>query len=220
MDRVILVANLKSNQTKSEAKLWLEILKSATDLGGKEIIICPPFTLLDFYSSYIKENSLFFKLGAQNVSSFPGGAYTGEVNAEQIKEFADYVLIGHSERRRLLKETDDMVLEKVEQSLANNLIPLYFLQTTDMMIPGGVQFVVYEPPGSISGVSGGVPDNIEDVVKAIEVISSKGDYKTLYGGSVNSANIKDFSSKSNISGLVIGAASLDAQEFIQVIKNA
>lgn len=222
MDKLFIVANLKSYKTQSEAKEWLEIFVKIdkTLLEDKTIIICPPFTLFETFKTTLSRYNLNVKLGAQNVSPFNEGPYTGEVNAKQIKEFADYVLIGHSERRRLLNETDDMVLKKVQEALVNNLTPLFFVQTTDMQIPAEIELIVYEPPDSISGASGGIPDDAEDVLKSAEKIKEKGQYQVLYGGSINSANVKDFTIHSNVSGVVVGKESLNAQEFIKIIKNA
>ena len=125
MDKLFIVANLKSNQTNSEAKDWLFNFKKIKDLkqnlDNKEIILCPSFILLDFFALFIAENNLPFKLGAQNVSPFDQGPYTGEVNAKQIKDFADYVLVGHSERRNNFGETDDRLFKKVEVCLKYSL---------------------------------------------------------------------------------------------------
>src|SRR5574340_1242098 len=113
MDKLLIVANLKSYKTETEAKEWLDafvkIKEIVNNLTDKEVIICPPFQLLFMFSLYAKDKGLPVKIGAQNLSPFEEGAYTGEVNARQIKDFADYVLIGHSERRNNFGETDDML---------------------------------------------------------------------------------------------------------------
>ncbi|OGH02956.1 MAG: hypothetical protein A2798_00830 [Candidatus Levybacteria bacterium RIFCSPHIGHO2_01_FULL_37_17] len=215
-----IVANFKSNKTEDEAKNWLDNFKNYKGENAKQIILCPPFTLLPTFKNFIKINSLQISLGAQNVSQFDEGPYTGEENAKQIKEFADYVLIGHSERRNLLNETDEMISEKVRNSISNELIPIFFVQTPDRAIPSGVELVVYEPPSSISGASGGIADDIDDVLKAAEKIKVAGQYQVLYGGSVNPANVNDFTSRTQISGVVVGKESLEADEFIRVIENA
>lgn len=215
-----IVANFKSYKTQADAERWLEKFKNTKIDAEKKIIVCPPFTLLPFFKSFIQENSLDLSLGSQNISQFDEGAYTGEENAKQIKEFADYVLIGHSERRSLLKETDGMISEKVKNSVSNELIPIFFVQTSDMAIPSGVELVVYEPPGSISDASGGIADDIGDVLKAVEKIKEAGEYQVLYGGSVNSVNVNIFTSHAQINGVIVGKESLQADEFIQIIKNA
>ena len=121
MRKLLIVANLKSYKNENEAKNWLEDFKKIKelnlDLSQKEIIICPSFTQLFSFSSYFSSNNIEVKLGAQNVSPFDEGAFTGEVNAKQIKDFAQYVLIGHSERRNNFQESEKMLEEKVKRAL-------------------------------------------------------------------------------------------------------
>ena len=117
MGKLLIVANLKSYKNENEAKNWLEGFKKVNDLRlnteQKEAIICPSFTQLFSFSSYFSSNNVNAAIGAQNISPFDEGAYTGEVNAKQIKDFANYVLIGHSERRKNFNETEDMLVNKV-----------------------------------------------------------------------------------------------------------
>lgn len=221
MKIVYIVANFKSYKIESEAKNWLEDFKnSKIPVENKKIIICPSFTLLPIFAAFVKENNLPISLGAQNISSFDEGPYTGEENARQVKEFADYVLIGHSERRNLVNETEEMIFLKVKNSIPNGLTPLYFVQDASQEIPVGIELVVYEPPGSISGASGGIPDEIDNVLKAARGLKEKADYKVLYGGSVSAENVNDFTSQPEISGVVVGGESLEAEEFIKIIENA
>lgn len=219
MDKVFLVANLKSYKTQNEAKEWLKsfINIDKTLLESKEVIICPSFTLLEVFKSYFTQNNLDIKLGAQNVSPFDEGPYTGEINARQIKDFADFVLIGHSERRNNFGETDEMLSKKVDVSLRSDLKPIFLVQNSNVLIPQGVELIAYEP---VFAIGSGNPDTSENVDATAAAIRQKGEYKVLYGGSVTSTNIKDFTSKSNINGALIGGASLDAKEFIKIIQNA
>lgn len=221
MDKLFIVANLKSNQTKSEAKDWLLNLREIKDiiqaLSNKEIILCPSFTLLEIFAQFISDNNLPIKLGAQNVSPFEEGPYTGEVNAKQIKEFAEYILIGHSERRNNFNETDDILLKKVEISLKHGLKPIYLVQGSNELIPAGIELVTYEP---IFAIGSGNPDTPENAKIVATRIKENGKYMVLYGGSVSSENIKSFTSSENINGVLIGKASLDAKEFIKIIQNA
>lgn len=224
MKPTLIVANFKSNKTKNEAEKWLREISSIKNLPNaqdKKIIVCPPFTLLDFFKTYILDNDLPLEIGAQNISHLPEGPYTGEVNGRQIKEFADYVLIGHSERRNLLKENDQSIEKKVENALVVNLKPIFFVQNVDTIIPRGVEIIVYEPPESISTVSGGVADNPKDISETIDQLGKSHSFKyALYGGSVDSQNVSTFTSLPNVAGVVPGRASLDPLEFIKVIENA
>lgn len=219
MDKVFLVANLKSYKTQIEAREWLNVFINIDKilLETKKIIVCPPFTLLETFKSSFAQNNLNVKIGAQDVSPFEQGPYTGEVNASQVREFADYVLIGHSERRTNFGETDETLFRKAEVSLRHGLNPIFLVQDESTLIPSGIEIVAYEP---VSAIGTGNPDTPENAEKMALSIREKGNYKILYGGSVTSANIKDFSSKSNINGALIGGASLEAEEFIKIIENA
>lgn len=222
MKKLFIVANWKSNKTLDEAMEWLNALSEISfPLDTKEMIVCPPFTLLPEMSRFVIQHNLPVKLGAQDVSPFGEGAYTGSVNAKQIKEFAEYVLIGHSERKRLFGEAEEIIPKKVEQALAVGLKPIVFLQDQASQIPSGVEFVVYEPPSAISGASGGVPEKTADVLAAADVILKTNPSLTvLYGGSVNAENVATFTTLPEIAGVVPGKASLDAASFLQIVENA
>ena len=222
MDKLFLVANLKSYKTQSEANEWLENFKiirdSKQNLTQKEIIICPPFQLLFTFSSYIKENNLPVKLGAQDVSPFGEGAYTGEVNAKQLVDYCNYVIIGHSERRQYFKEDDDMLKNKVQSAWSKGVIPIFCVQNENTFMPEEVSIVAYEPAFAIGSGTPDTPENAEVVARSIR--SKKNNLKVLYGGSVDSLNVKNFTSTDNLSGVLVGGASLEAEEFIKIIKNA
>lgn len=221
MNKLYIVANLKSNKNEIEAKNWLETFKKIKDLSQvleeKEVIICPSFTLLSLFSSFMSSNNLPVKIGAQNMSPFNEGAYTGEVNARQIKDYASYVILGHSERRSNFKEYDDMLLNKVKVSLEHGLTPIYCIQDKDTLIPQGVNILAYEPVFAIGSGTPDTPENAEDVANFIKI---KGNYQILYGGSVTPQNVKSFTDKENLSGALVGGASIDPNEFIEIIKNA
>ena len=222
MKKVFIVANLKSYKTEIEAKNWLESFKNIKDLSNeiseKEIIICPPFTLLELFKDFILKNQIKAFLGAQDLSPFGEGAYTGEVNAKQIKDFADYVLIGHSERRKNFNETKEILNEKVRLALSYSLKPIYIIQNKDEEIPKGVELIAYEPTEAIGSGQPDSPENADDTANLVK--QKLNDYNILYGGSVISENVNSFTKMPNISGVLIGGASLDAEEFIKIIKNA
>lgn len=222
MSKVLIVANLKSYKNEIEAKNWLESFKKIKelnlDLSQKEIIICPSFTQLFSFSSYFSSNNINVKLGAQNVSPYDEGAFTGEVNAKQVKDFATYVLIGHSERRKNFNETEGMLAKKVEMALSYNLIPIFLVQGKDNVIPEGVKIVAYEPVFAIGTGNPDTPESADTVATAIK--TNRNDLQVLYGGSVKSTNVRSFTEKPNIDGVLVGGASLDAEEFIEIIQNA
>jgi triosephosphate isomerase len=221
MNKCLIVANLKSYQNETEAKNWLEsfqkIKELNLDLTQKEIVICPAFTELFSFFSFFSSNNITVRLGAQNVSPFDEGPYTGEVNAKQVKDFAEYVLIGHSERRQNFAETDDMLIKKVAMALKYGLNPIFLVQTQGELVPQDVQVVAYEP---VAAIGTGTPDTPENADAVAAVIKSKNNVQVLYGGSVTAENVKSFTAKANIDGVIIGGASLDAEELIKIIQNA
>ncbi len=215
-----IIANWKSNKTETEAKDWLQRF-TIYDLGfaNKEIIICPSFTFLSILKSYILNHKSSFRLGAQDISPFTEGSYTGEINGEQIKEFADYVIIGHSERRSNFLENQELLEKKVKMAQKHNLVPIFCIQNEETPIPMRVELVAYEP---ISAIGTGNPDTPENADKVAGKIKKKN--KTvkyvLYGGSVTSKNVNNFTQMLNIDGVLVGNASLDASEFLEIIQNA
>lgn len=219
MDATYIVANWKSNKTENEAKTWLtQLAINTSQLTGKEIIICPSFTLLPLMKKTIDELNLPIRLGAQNISPFGEGAYTGEVNGKQIKEFADYVLIGHSERRKYFSVGKDMLEKQAAMAMQYGLKVIYCASDANDPVPTGITIITYEPPTSISPAPADTPENAE---KAASVLSQTYNTKhILYGGNVTSQNVKDFLSMSHVRGVLVGRASLDAQEFSKIIQNA
>ena len=219
MKNLLIAANWKSNMTKGEARNWILKFPQDLNLEDIEIVIFPPFTLLDLLSSYIKINDLPFKIGAQDVSLHLAGAYTGEINASQIKEFAEYVLIGHSERRSNFSETDEIVNKKIGESLREGIKPIVCVSNIGQvrsLVPGNY-IIAYEP---ISAIGTGNPEDPNTVLSIIKQIKEIKDTEVLYGGSVNPQNIKDYTSLDNISGVLVGNSSLDAELFLNLIKNA
>jgi triosephosphate isomerase len=221
MNKCLIVANIKSYQNENEAKNWLEafarIKELSLDLAQKEIIICPPFTQLFSFFSFFSANNINVMLGAQDVSPFDEGAYTGEVNAKQIKDFAGYVLIGHSERRQNFNETEDMLAKKTVMAFRYGLNPIFLIQNQQDLIPQGVQIVAYEP---VLAIGTGTPDTPENADAVGAVIKSRINLQVLYGGSVTSENVKSFTAKANIDGVIVGGASLEAEELLKIIENA
>jgi len=222
MGKLLIVANLKSYKNENEAKNWLENFKKISELNldpaQKEAIVCPSFTQLFSFFSYFSSNNINASLGAQNVSPFDEGAYTGEVNAKQVKDFAAYVLIGHSERRNNFKETEEMLVQKVDMALRYGLTPIFLVQGKETPIPEGVKIVAYEPVFAIGTGNPDTPESADTVAGVIK--TARVDLSVLYGGSVKSTNVKSFTEKSNIDGVLVGGASLDAEEFIKIIQNA
>ncbi|MEK7571178.1 MAG: triose-phosphate isomerase [Patescibacteria group bacterium] len=221
MKKLFIVANWKSNKTRLEAREWLQqfVKRDFQVPQGKEVIVCPPYHLLPFIKDYLLEYIAEIKLGAQDVSSFPSGSYTGQINATQVKEFAEYAIVGHSERRKYFSETDEMLEEKVKMALSQDLTPIFCVQGKETKIPSGVTVVAYEP---IAAIGTGNPDTPEDAEEVAVVIKQKNPQvkAVLYGGSVTADNVNSFTNVSVIDGVLVGGASLDAKKFVGIVGNA
>lgn len=227
MKKCFIVANWKSNKTEPEAKEWLAQISNVSpreagksqmsNVDNKEVIVCPPFTLLPLVSVFVKEHELPIRLGAQDISPFDEGQYTGEVNGKQLREFCDYVLIGHSERREHFNEDDSLLEKKVARAKEASLIPIFCIQEEETMIPKGVRVVAYEPPSAIGTGKPDTPQNANNVAAAVK---EKAVTFVLYGGSVTAENVKGFTAMPHIDGVLIGGASLDSSTFVEILKHA
>lgn len=223
MKKFFIVANWKSNKNAREAKEWFQELQSLNlkgqNLEEKEVVICPSFPLLNYTQHNLQTLKLAWHVGSQNISPFKQGAFTGEVNAEQVSEFAEYAIIGHSERRQHFGETDEMLAEKVAMALLAGLKPIFCIQGKDTPVPDGVAIVAYEPVFAIGSGHPDTPEDAEEVAKAIKEKHSGVQY-VLYGGSITPDNMRSFTALEHISGGLVGGASLDPQKFMKIIENA
>lgn len=218
MKKLFFVANWKSNKLSGDVDSYDLGLEKEGD-GETEVVVCPPFTLIDGLKRLVEEKGLKFKVGAQDISPFGEGAYTGEVNGKQVKEFCEYVIVGHSERRDHFGEHDEMLKRKVAQALENEIMPIYCIQDENTFVPEGVSIVAYEP---VSAIGTGNPDTPENAERVAESVMSKnlGVRFVLYGGSVNVGNVRGFVEKEHVSGVLVGGASLDPDKFADLIKAA
>jgi triosephosphate isomerase len=222
MEKRLIIANWKARKTTIEATLWLDTLKQANLLTvtyPHAVLLAVPFTLLSVLSHEVRQRNLPLMLCSQDISAFPQGSYTGEVPAELIKEFADYGIIGHSERREQLHEKEELLASKVDQALAGGITPIYCVQNTSEAIPQGVTIAAYEPPGSIGNGEAASLDNVLDVVKQITA-SSQQALSILYGGSVDAENIQGFMTAPEVSGVLVGTKSIDASDFVALLTAA
>lgn len=214
----ILIGNWKSNKTIDETREFLtEFSQYLLDHppSNKKIIICPTFTTLKYTADFLHANNIEVAIGAQNISRYEEGAYTGEVAARQLQNIAQWVIIGHSERRRLFGETEDIITEKLKQAKKYDLKTVLCVQD-ESEDTSEAEYVAYEPPTSIGTGSPDDPKHIEEVFgKILEKNSSA---KLLYGGSIDEKNIEKYREIKNISGFLIGGASLNASSFAGLIS--
>jgi triosephosphate isomerase len=213
MKRPLIVANWKANMTINQIQEWFVAMMPFED---KDIVICPPFHHLSLVKSYLADGHLPFKIGSQDVSEFEVGADTGEEPAALLKEVVEYAIIGHSERRKLLNETEDMLIKKVSQARMNNITPIFCIQDEKTPIPDGVTIVAYEP---VFAIGTGIPDTPENAEQIAKSVKANGKIThVLYGGSVTAENVKHFTAMENIDGVLVGKASLTPDTFIPLIK--
>ena len=227
MKRNIIVANWKSNKTILQAEEWFRTINNLPvtfNEEEKKVIVCAPFTLLSKVKELTVNCKLSIVVGAQDISPFDEGAYTGEVSAKQIKEFADYVIIGHSERRKYFREDEKMINKKISLAYQYGITPIICvsnvsqIHNSSFIIQNSKCIIAYEPLFAIGSGIADTPENADKMAKNIKDIL--GQIPVLYGGSVTSNNISEFSKMPNIDGALIGKASLVAPEFLEIIKNA
>ena len=223
MKNMWIIANWKSNKTIVEALDWVskvgpQIPKEDPSTGsGLKVVVCPTFSALSEVKKAIQVGNFPIMVGSQDLSSFGIGAYTGEEPAAILKQFVDLAILGHSERRQNFGETPEMVAKKVIQAKEQDIIPLVCVQGKDTPVPEGVKLIAYEP---IFAIGSGNPDTPEDANQVAGVFKQKygTELEVIYGGSVDSQNVKGFLSKEDISGVLVGNASLDAEDFLKIIK--
>jgi triosephosphate isomerase len=227
MSQKLLVANWKTHLSTAEITQWVEAVAPALS-GHKQyqLVVAPSFP----YLPLLKTIAPYLQLCAQAVSPFPNGAYTGAVSAQQVREFAQFALVGHAERRKYFRETDQIVANQAIQALDNHLTPIIAVDQHNWQSQLGQLdqlqlskcYVMYEPPEAISSGSGDAVMKhaaaLSKVTTAVTKIQEE--FKVigvLYGGSVDSSNIADFFAAPNISGCVVGNASLDPAEMIKML---
>ncbi len=218
MDKKLIIANWKSHKTLSEAEEFIVSISRSINrinLENKEIVVAPSFHLLPICKSLIEKYNLPIKLSAQNLSPFPEGAFTGEVNASQIKDLCGMTIIGHSERRELFNENEDVLSKKVIEAKNNRLEIVYCIQNESQKIPSSVDIVAYEPPTAIGT---GTPDDPSHTGKVFKSVKENFSGKILYGGSIKSDNVRDYIHIDSCGGLLVGGASLEADSFISLLS--
>jgi triosephosphate isomerase len=220
MKKQFIVGNWKSNKTIDETQEWLNefMVHSSQFTEEKVVILCPPFPLLSLIQDFIKQHHLPIALGTQDISPFGDGAYTGEVDGHLLKDFVQYAIIGHSERRKYFSETDELLGQKVAMAKAYGIEPIYCISEKNMPIPSGVNIVAFEPLAAIGSGHPDSPENAEEVARFLKEKNSVS--YVLYGGSVTAANVRDFTQQVSIDGVLPGGASLSPREFASLIYHA
>jgi triosephosphate isomerase len=250
--RPIMAANWKMNKTHLEAIRDVQKLSYLLDRGAAEqveVVICPAFTALRAVQTLIDSDRLPYGLGAQNVHFEEKGAFTGEVSPPMLQALkCGYVIVGHSERRQLFGETDEIVNRKVRAVFSHAMVPILCVgesleerdaSATEEKVVGQVRrdlqgvtpedaarlVIAYEPIWAIGTGRNAEPADAGQVIGLIrETLSSaysKGvadAVRVQYGGSVKAGNIRDFMAHPEIDGALVGGASLDPEEFALIVK--
>ncbi len=248
MKKLFIVANWKMNGSKKSNEQLVNYIKHKVyENPNIEVIICPPFTYL---TQILELKTPIIKIGAQNISESQDGAYTGEISGSMLQDMnIDYVIIGHSERRQMFNDTNNIIAQKFELAHQNNLIPILCvgeslnerktgktLSVVESQIKSVIEstsiklfsksIIAYEPVWAIGTGETASPEQAEEVHSNIRSIIEEYDSNIatsipiLYGGSVNGANSKDLFTMVNINGGLIGGASLNGEEFIKIYQAA
>lgn len=244
------VGNWKMNGDVVANEHLFTALRSAIDrplLSQVDIAICPPSLYLGQAAAWLADTDML--LGSQNVAAFRNGAFTGEISAAMLADLGcKWTLIGHSERRALLRETDDDVAAKAERALEQGIGAIVCVGETleeresgrtAQVIARQVQAVVavgakaaaerfvlaYEPVWAIGTGRSASPEQAQEVHKQIRTVLEQGGCKggqirLLYGGSVKPANAIQLFSMPDIDGGLIGGASLVADDFVAICRAA
>lgn len=251
MRKKIIAGNWKMNKDLNESQYLISKLTSG--LSGKqvncEVIICPPFTSLSEAYSLIKNTPV--RLGAQNMYFEESGAFTGEISAKMLKSVGcEYVIIGHSERRFIFRETDGFINEKLKSALDAGLKPIFCVGETleereagkekevlNKQLSEGLDeisvnqmkniIIAYEPVWAIGTGKTATPTQAQEMHNFIRIYI-KDDFTEevadqliiQYGGSVKPENARDLLAQKDIDGALVGGACLNADSFISIIESA
>lgn len=250
MRRPLVAGNWKMNGTRGQAAALVDRILGGTDPRiPVELVVCPPFTLIALVAEKLEGRS-GIACGAQNLNTHRFGAYTGEVSAPMLRDCGcQYVIVGHSERRTLYGEDDQLVAEKFGAALDAELTPILCLgESLEQREAGQTQAVVarqlgavlaahgiepfrhaviaYEPVWAIGTGKTATPAQSEEVHRFIRQRLAAMDgtiadnSRILYGGSVKAGNAQALFGETDIDGGLIGGASLDADEFLEIYRAA
>ncbi len=243
----LIIANWKMNPaSQKEAKTLFDKIKKKVKTKKTEVVICPPFIYLPLLVSVKGE----LALGAQNCFWEDKGAFTGEISSLQLRDFKiEYVIIGHSERKKYFNETDEQINKKIKKALSAKLKIILCIgeskeerdgekksevlekQITENLKNISSQeikniVIAYEPIWAIgTGDNCSVDETMSSILFIRKVIyklynrAIADNVRVLYGGSVKSNNSSLYVKNAGANGLLVGGASLDAEEFIKIIKS-
>lgn len=246
MRKPLIAGNWKMNNTVLDAELFMVDFKPLVKGYKKtDIVLCVPYMAIAKVKKLTRGTKI--KVGAQNVAWADNGAFTGEISAEMLKEAgAEYVIIGHSERRQYFGETDESVNKRTVQALKEDLKAIVCIGETlseregnltenvlKTQIYGAFEniaeedmrklVIAYEPVWAIGTGKTATPEQANATIKFIRKTVAKmfsrataNKVRILYGGSMNEKNVDDLMAESDIDGGLIGGASLKADSFSKI----
>lgn len=252
MRKYFIAGNWKMNLTLSEAKKLLSDLQAkldGIDANKVEIGVCPPFVYLSAIREFLQGSRVPIALGCQNMHWEKSGAFTGEISGGMIADIGcSYVIIGHSERRHVFGETDEMVEKKVPAAFANGLLPIVCVGETlkqregqetlavvknqveralAKLTPAQIQAttIAYEPVWAIGTGKAATAQMAQEVHKMIRNLLQEKYGQSIadivriqYGGSVKAKNAAELLAQPDIDGCLVGGASLDSEDFAGIVK--
>src|SRR6266404_3995043 len=251
MRKKIVAANWKMNMTQAESARFVEsMLLDLGEITDVEVVIVPPFTAIAKVMEALGK-AQNIKVGAQNMYWEKNGPFTGEISAALLRDlFVHYVVLGHSERRTLFGETDEIVNRKVRAAQAAALHPIVCVgETLEQRDKGNVEKILsIQLRGSLAGLN---PKELQEAVIAYEPVWAIGTGRNAtsqqaqeahafvrhtlreisdeatadririqYGGSVKPENARDLMTQPDIDGALVGGASLDPRSFARIVKAA
>ncbi|MFA5308681.1 MAG: triose-phosphate isomerase [Dehalococcoidales bacterium] len=243
----LIAGNWKMNTTLEEAVNLIKTMQpNLNRIQGIEKVLCPPFISLMAARGLTRNTTV--KLGAQDVFYEDKGAYTGEVSPLMLADLCEYVIIGHSERRQYFGETNEIVNKKLKAATKAGLKPILcvgetleeneagqtrevlgkqLIDCSDRLYFMSGMVIAYEPIWAIGTGKSASADGANKTISFIRQFVSRlhgsgiaNTVRILYGGSVTAANIADLMRKSDIDGALVGGASLKADEFTSIVKQA
>lgn len=248
----LIAGNWKMNLDHLQAIAFVQ--KLAWSLGDVkhdyrqvEVSLFPPFTDLRSVQTLLSADKIDLKLGAQDVSEHESGAHTGEIAASFLAKLeVDYVIIGHSERRQHLGESDELVARKTLRATRHGLVPVICvgetaedresvdsasvperqLESALSLLPKDSEFVIaYEPVWAIGTGEAATPEDAQTVASSLRQVIERVQGATgadatriLYGGSVKSENVASFMREPDVDGVLVGGASIDVTEFARIVQ--
>ena len=242
----VLAANWKMHKTVAETRAFLDgFLGPAEGLGGIEVVVCPPFTALAAAVERSRDSDV--TISAQNMHEGPSGAFTGEVSAPMLSELGvSGVILGHSERRQYFGETDEALARKLPAALDAGLAPILCVGeseaerdadetegvlerqlTADLASVNAGRLaevvIAYEPIWAIGTGRTATPEQAQAAIAFIRARlqpAAAASVRILYGGSVKPENAAELFSQPDIDGGLVGGASLDPEQFLEICRAA